>query len=43
MNRKLELLGYIFFLGLSTYAWWKVTSGIKRRMDYLEREGQNTR
>lgn len=27
-----EKAGYIFLLGLVTYLWWKITSGIKREL-----------
>jgi len=38
MDKMVKKLLYIFLLGLSTYAWWKFTSGIKRKMEEIEAE-----
>lgn len=32
-NKMLKKAFYIFLLGLSTYAWWKLTQGIKKKLD----------
>ena len=38
MNKALKLAGYVFLLGLASYAWWKITAHVKRQIDAIERE-----
>ena len=39
MDSTAKKLFYIFLLGLNTYAWWRLNSAIKRRLDELEGGG----
>ena len=37
MGRLARKAFYIFLLGVSTYAWWKLTRALKEKMDEADR------
>lgn len=36
MDGAVKKAGYIFLLGLLTYGWWRLTAGIKRKLDEID-------